>query len=221
MYTEEDVLFATVESDERNSAKARKSRKRIEGRLKDRSKKRARLEKKGRKSFEPWLEDAALGDLRQQLRDIDSQHHRKSRSDRAVRQSRKMLKPVALNRLRPGVIVDAWVPYMDADDYKRRPAVVITASKWDVDIFPLTSSLGHRRLKVPIHVLENWEESGLARPSGMQQRRVTIGRNRLLGVSGELVGTDRAQFHMWVNISSRKASDALQQIAQASSKPAA
>lgn len=218
---EEEDLFATAESDERNSARARRSRRRVEDRLRDRTKKRNRLRKKGRTDLEPWLRDDALADLQTQVRAIDSNHHRKSRSDRAVRQNSKALKPVALKHLAPGVIIDCWIPFVDSDDYKRRPAVVIEANAYDVRVYPLTSSLGHRRLKTPIHILDNWVESGLTRPTGMQRRDVTIARSSILGVSGELVGNDKNQFHLWVNTGSRAAAAASHLIAAASHLPVA
>lgn len=218
---EENNLFATAESDARNSARAERARQRIEGRLKDRTKKRNKLLKKGRRDLEPWLRTESLAELEGQLRDIDATHHRKSRSDRAVRQDNKALKPVALKHLAPGVIIDCWVPFVDSADYKRRPAVVVSADEYDVRVFPLTSSLGHRRLKTPIHVLENWQEEGLSRPTGMQRRVVVIARTSILGVSGELTGDDRQQFYAWVNSDNRTAANASHVIAAASHLPVA
>lgn len=199
MIPEEDILFATAESDDRNSARVRRGRRRVADILKDRSKKKARLKKKGRSEFDPWLEEESLEELRKQLREIDDSHHRKSRSDRAHQNSKRALKPVPMKYLQPGAIVDTWIPFVDRDDYKRRPAVVISADQWSVDVFPLTSSLRHRRMKVPMHILEEWEASGLSRPTGMQQRRVTIARADVLDVSGELKGSDRAKFFQWRN----------------------
>lgn len=211
----EEEIFATAESDDRNSARARRARRRIEDRLKDRTKKRRRLQKKGRTDFEPWLRQDALDELQTQLRDIDNNHHRKSRSDRAVKQTMKAIKPIALTKLTPGVIIDCWVPFVESSQYKRRPAVVIRADDHDVHVYPLTSSLGHRRLKTPIHVLDHWKESGLSRPTGMQRREVTISRSSVLGVSGELIDEDRKQFHIWASIGSRTAAAVSHAIAAA------
>lgn len=220
--TEEEIhLFATAESDDRNSARAKRARQRVEGRLKDRTKKRNKLLKKGRTDLEPWLREDSLAELRGQLREIDSTHHRKTRSDRAVHQNNKALKPIALKHLSPGVIIDCWIPFVDSADYKRRPAAVIQADENDVRVFPLTSSLGHRRLKTPIHVLDNWQEEGLSRPTGMQRREVVISRASILDVSGELTGDDRRQFHLWVNTGNRSAAAASQLIAAASHLPVA
>lgn len=221
MRTEEEDLFTTAESDERNSARVRHSRRRVEDRLRDRTKKRNRLLKKGRAELEPWLQDESLAALRKEMRDMDTNHHRKSRGDRGVRQNNKALKPVALKHLAPGVIIDCWVPFVDSNDYKRRPAVVIEADRHDVRVYPLTTSLGHRRLKTPIHMLDRWQDSGLSRPTGMQRRDVTIPRTAILGVSGELVGDDKSQFYLWVNSSSKAAAAASHQIAAASHVPVA
>ena len=216
MHYEEEDLFATAESDERNSARVQHSRRRVEDLLRDRTKKRNRLRKKGRTDLEPWLREDALSTLRRQIREMDTYHHRKTRSDRAVRQDRKSLKPIALKHLKPGTIIDCWVPFVDTDDYKRRPAVVIEADKYDVRLYPLTTSLGHRRLKIPIYLLHRWAESGLSRPTGMQRRPVTVPRSDVLAVTGELLGEDRSQFYLWVNAGTRAAAATSHMIAAAS-----
>lgn len=218
----EEELFATAESDADVSAKAHQARKRVQNHLIDRTKKRLRHLKKGHTDLPPWLQANHLAELAEELRIIDSTHHRSTRTERAIKQDAKSLRPVAMKQLRPGVIIDCWVPFADTDDYKRRPAVVTRASKHDVRIFPLTTSLGHRRLKTPIYVLHHWEESGLHRATGMQRREVTIARSDVLGVSGELMGEDRSEFFRWRNAGTKKTAKVTHMIAEAAaSHPAA
>lgn len=214
MYIEED-MFATAEADADVSAKAHRARKRIQNRLTDRTKKRHRHLKKGHTELQPWLQREHLDQLSEQLRVIDSTHHRDTRTERAVRQDTKSLRPVAMKHLQPGVIIDCWVPFTDTDDYKRRPAVVVEANKHEVRVFPLTTSLGHRRLKTPIYLLHHWAESGLNRPTGMQRREATIARSDVLGFSGELIGEDRSEFFRWRNANTRKTAAVTHLIAEA------
>lgn len=199
MSTEEDILFATAESDAMLSARADRSLKRLEDLLRDRTRKACRVRKMGYTDLEPWLMPDRLADLNRRIRDLNHGHHRRSRADRAVMNHAGALKPVAMRFLKPGCIVDAWIPFTDSNEYKRRPAVVISASKHDVTVFPVTSSLGHRRLKTPIHVLHEWQDAGLTRPSGMQLKEVVIPRSDIIGASGELCGSDRSRFFHWVH----------------------
>lgn len=213
----EEDLKSTAESDVNNSAKADYSRRRLEDLYRDRSKKRNKLLKKGRsdQDLEPWLCHNELSTLREGIRDFDEAHHRKIRKDRAIRNGKKDLKPIAVNQLKPCRIIDAWIPFVDSEEYKRRPAVVVNANKHDVEVLPITSSLGHRRLKTPIHVLEDWEEAGLPRPSGLQNRKVTIPRSDVLAVTGTLQGNDRSKFFSWTSGGTRGVVS-IHQVAQAS-----
>lgn len=215
MRLEEDNLFLNSESDLHLADKAHTSRRIVDGRLRDRRKKRYRLLKERASVIPDWLSTEQLDELAEQVRDIDTHHHRKSRRDIAYRQDRKSLKPVAMKKLVPGAIVDAWVPFEDVEDYKRRPAAVISATKFDVEVFPLTTSIGHRRLKSPIYILEHWEESGLSRPTGMLQRRVKIPRSSVMTASGHLMHEDLAKFTIWAN-RGRETRNRINEIAKAS-----
>lgn len=196
---EEQSLFQNTESDHRITEKQGRRRERIDSRLRDRRRKRQRHLKKGHTNIPEWLAPEALAVLEQQIREIDAGHGRSARRDRVNRQDARSLKPVALKHLTEGAIVDAWVPYADGTGYKRRPAVVITADKFTVTAFPLTTSKRQKR-RSPSVDLVNWEQSRLSRPCALVQRRVTMPRTDILSVDGELVGDDRAQFYMWANM---------------------
>lgn len=216
MRVEEAFKLDTAEVDAQLSARARRAHKRVDDLLRDRTRKRQRLLKRGRDVVDPWLHPEALQRHADELRQMSTHHHSHSRGDRATRQSRKALKPVALTHLKPATIVDAWVPFADSDEYKRRPAVVVSADRFDVRLFPLTSSVQHRRLKVPLHLLAEWRQSGLNRPTGMQQVEVEVPRTRILGVTGQLHGEDLQVFHRWSNPDRKSAAAISRMIAAAS-----
>ncbi|WP_406059383.1 type II toxin-antitoxin system PemK/MazF family toxin [Micromonospora sp. NBC_00860] len=97
---------------------------------------------------------------------------------------------VARNRLRPGVIVWARVPFEDDVQYKIRPAVVLDCRGRTVVILACTSSPArHRRMDRPVE-LWDVEAARLRRPTAVRRMALSIDHVDVLDVIGELSGTD-------------------------------
>lgn len=106
----------------------------------------------------------------------------------------KNLRPVPWTSLRPGAVVDAWVPYDDGPGYKRRPAVVVEATKSGVILFPITTKV-HRVAWRPGYVLALAREAGLReRRSAVLWRTVVVDRVEVLSLRGRLAGADHEEF---------------------------
>ncbi|MFI6262185.1 hypothetical protein [Micromonospora sp. NPDC051006] len=98
---------------------------------------------------------------------------------------------VARNRLLPGVLVWARVPFEDNILYKIRPAVVLGCRGRDVVILPCTSSPArHRRIDQPIELMDV-ETAGLRRPTAVRRTALSVDLVDVLTVIGELSDTDR------------------------------
>jgi hypothetical protein len=95
---------------------------------------------------------------------------------------------VALTKLRAGDVVDAFVDFHDGG-YKRRPVIVISASKHAVVALRCTTNLNRNRF-ARITLVE-WARAGLARPTAVDTYRpVCICRNDVLKRLGSLTELD-------------------------------
>lgn len=93
--------------------------------------------------------------------------------------------------LDPGTVVWARVPYVDAEDYKVRPLIVIAASSTDVDGLACTTSLSRRRRNAQYVELQDLASAGLHRPTGVRRQPVRIPLTDIVSVLGALSDRDR------------------------------
>ncbi len=104
------------------------------------------------------------------------------------------IKPLPWTSLSPGVVVDARVPFDDGIRYKRRPAVVVDASKGRVLLFPVTTKV-EQVARRPGRLLALARDAGLREPrSVILWRPVPVERADLLCIRGHLVGSDLEEF---------------------------
>ena len=103
------------------------------------------------------------------------------------------VKPVPLNRLGAGAVVLARIVFADSTGDKVRPAVVLSVSRHEVQVLPLTTSRNRFRYPLCYVELEQWFEAGLSKPSGVERRPVMLERGDLVGVMGQLVESDWAR----------------------------
>ena len=120
--------------------------------------------------------------------------HRTEHKDMRVRQVRTprltVVKPVPKNRLTPGAVVWAHVPFEDGKGEKTRPAVVVSASSREVVVLPTTTSAKRHRFPASYVELCDLESAGISRPSGVSSRTVTLDRIELVDIVGYLSDED-------------------------------
>lgn len=190
-----------VGDEERRGQRAARARKRVADRYRDTARKARRYRgKMGRSdgSLPPWLREDHISQLREQLWEIDTAHHRGRSTDRVYAQNAKALKPVPWTHLTPGSIVDAWVPYQDGTGSKRRPMVVSRVVDGEVHGHPVTTSLRRFSRLDKLIEIAHWENAGLQRPCGIMGREVKVPRTEILGRLGVLEGADATQFEAWL-----------------------
>jgi hypothetical protein len=101
-----------------------------------------------------------------------------------------IVQPVALNRLQPGVVVWAHIPFAECDEEKTRPAVVVARNGRNIDLLPIsTSPARFRWVRGSVEVTE-LEAAGLTRACGIQQRKVTIDSIEIINIIGQLAEPD-------------------------------
>jgi len=102
------------------------------------------------------------------------------------------VKPVALNRLQPGVVVWAHIAFEDGTGEKTRPAVVVRAGSREVVVRAVTSAVS--RFRFPhLHIeLADLTAAGVTRPCAVKTTEVEVDRIDILHVVGELSDDDRA-----------------------------
>ena len=102
------------------------------------------------------------------------------------------VKPLALNRLQPGVVVWAHIAFEDGTGEKTRPAVVVRAGSRDVVVRAVTSAVS--RFRFPhLHIeLADLTAAGVSRPCAVKTTEVEVDRIDVLHVVGELSDEDRA-----------------------------
>ncbi len=124
----------------------------------------------------------------------DSREEHKGRGGdgrHAVRTPRlSIVKPVPRNRLVPGVVVWAHVPFDDEPGEKTRPAVVVSASAHDVVVHPVTTT--PKRHHYPDRYVEiiDLTDAGVIRPCAVATRTVEVPRIDLINITGELSTAD-------------------------------
>ena len=97
-----------------------------------------------------------------------------------------VVKMVPRNRLMPGTVVWAHVPFDDVEDSKTRPAVVVAVRGRDVELLPVTSSESRYRYPHAYFEIDDPSTVGLDRRCAIRRRPVVVDRIDLLGVVGEL-----------------------------------
>jgi hypothetical protein len=105
---------------------------------------------------------------------------------------------VPRNRLRPGAVVLAWVPYHEdldcaecsSEHGKIRPAVVVEAGEGDLSCLPCTSATSRDRYPWAYSEIADLTSAGLSRPSGVRLRRVSLPASDCLQVLGLLAAPD-------------------------------
>jgi len=101
------------------------------------------------------------------------------------------LRIVACNRLRPGTVVWAHIPFEDAKNDKIRPAVVLSCRGRDVVLLPCTTSV--RRHQRPGYVeIKHWQAAGLPRPTGVRRATLTVDYLEIVNTAGDLADEDAA-----------------------------
>lgn len=106
---------------------------------------------------------------------------------RRVAPSTEIVRLVPRAALTPGAVVIAHVPYADGTGSKRRPAVVLRASRHDVEVLPVTSKPPRRRGGT---ALADWEPAGLRQPSTVRHTPVLIDRRDVDVALGQLSPRD-------------------------------
>ena len=104
-----------------------------------------------------------------------------------------VVKAVARNRLHPGAVVWAHIPFDEIGEEKSRPAVVVGTAGERVTVLPISSSA--TRLRYPDHYVEvdDLGTAGLTRSSAVRLRPVEIDRIELVCVCGQLGDEDQHQ----------------------------
>jgi hypothetical protein len=97
----------------------------------------------------------------------------------------------------PGSIVEAWVPFADDHDYKRRPIIILETRQRDVVAVPCTSQ-SHRRGPNGVLRLRDWEAAGLVRPT-----LVLTGQPIRLDRTFLHANVGRCSAHDWLRVQSR------------------
>ena len=102
------------------------------------------------------------------------------------------VRPVAMNRLRPGVVVWAHVTFRDGTGEKARPVVVVGTRGREVVVRPITSS--PRRLEWPDRYTElaDLAPAGATRPCAVAADPIVLDRIEVIGVAGALSDGDAA-----------------------------
>jgi hypothetical protein len=102
------------------------------------------------------------------------------------------VRPVPFTALSQGAVVYAYLPYEeDNGQGKSRPAVVLSATKSEVTLLPITSK-GHWAAHHAKVAISDLDAAGLDRPSWIQPRLVVIERRYINTVLGRLADTDAA-----------------------------
>lgn len=114
------------------------------------------------------------------------------RTPRVPKPQMARVEVVAMNRLRPGVVVWGHIPFADGDGEKTRPAVVITTSGSDVELLPVTTKPGWYRTNGHHIEIRNGIAAGLDRNSSVRLRPVVVDRLEVLNVVGQLTTSDLA-----------------------------
>ena len=113
---------------------------------------------------------------------------RRSKSRPSVGTSSRDLRPIALRRLEHGVIVHARIRFSDGTGEKCRPVVVIARRGESVVVAPITGTDWRRRGAIEIL---DWVESGLSKPSFVENRTVLLDRRfDIVGCAGRLSSRD-------------------------------
>jgi len=102
-----------------------------------------------------------------------------------------LVEVVAMNRLRPGVVVWAHVPYVDGEGEKTRPAIVVSTRGRDVQILPVTTKPSYGPARTEYVAIGDCVAAGLDRSSSVRFRPITVDRLEVVMVVGELAPTDR------------------------------
>jgi hypothetical protein len=111
--------------------------------------------------------------------------------------SHKAIKPPALSSLEAGTVVLAHVPFAERDDWKTRPAVILTVGDRAVVVQPVTSSW--TRGAFGCLELADWSDAGLSRPCALMRRSVNLDRRLdLISVIGHLSARDWESVVAWL-----------------------
>jgi hypothetical protein len=100
------------------------------------------------------------------------------------------LGPVARNRLLPGAVVWAHVPFADGVRWKTRPAVVLAVDHRQVRLVPGYSSPSRWRFAWQYLELTELEGTGLLRPTGFRRRPIEVDQLEITGIAGRLRAHD-------------------------------
>jgi hypothetical protein len=101
------------------------------------------------------------------------------------------LRIVPRNRLHPGTVVWAHIPFEDVEGDKIRPAVVLRCHGRDVVLLPCTTSV--RRHQRPGYVeIKHWQSAGLPRPTGARRASLTVDYLEIVNIAGNLADEDAA-----------------------------
>jgi hypothetical protein len=128
--------------------------------------------------------------------------------------------PIALRRLRPGVVVWAHIPFQEVDGWKLRPAVVVRAEARTVLLRPVTGAAS--RFGRHDHVeLEDLDTAGLAHPCAVRLGRdVEVDRTDVVTLAGRLSLIDELRIEVTEALSPFFALPSLGVVAPPLSRPA-
>jgi hypothetical protein len=94
--------------------------------------------------------------------------------------------PIARNRLLPGAVVWAHIPYRERPGEKLRPAVVLGVDGRAVCLLPGYSAPSRWRFVGQYLEVTDLEGTGLLRPTGLRRRPVTVDQIEIAGKVGRL-----------------------------------
>jgi hypothetical protein len=101
------------------------------------------------------------------------------------------LRIIPRNRLHPGTVVWAHIPFEDVEADKIRPAVVLRCHGREVVLLPCTTSV--RRRQRPGYVeIKHWQAAGLPRPTGVRRASLTVDYLEIVNIAGNLADEDAA-----------------------------
>jgi hypothetical protein len=109
--------------------------------------------------------------------------------------------PIARNRLRPGLVVWAHIPFVDRAGWKTRPTIVVSVNREKVCVLPAYSTPSRWRFASRYVELRDLDQCRLPRRTGVRLRPIMIDAIEIVSVAGELNPDD------WDRISLLAASD--------------
>lgn len=128
---------------------------------------------------------------------MQKNRNRKRTGAKALTAHRKVVpmsvvRPVPLNRLLPGTVVWAHVPFADGTGEKARPAIVRSTNGREIELLPATTSAARFGAHGYCQILD-LDSAGLDRRSTVRCEAVTVDRIEIISITGHLAAHDAAR----------------------------